>query len=117
MLHFTISYQHDPDHRHLESFGVIGDSTTAMRDPVFYPLHAYINEIFQMHKAKLMPYTREQLTYPGISVTALELQPDNGRTNQFSTFWQLSDVNLARGMDFVPRGDVFVRWAGPFCQW
>lgn len=31
-----ISYSHDPDHRHLESFGVMGDSATAMRDPIFY---------------------------------------------------------------------------------
>ena len=36
MGHVTISYQHDPDHRHLESFGVMGDSATAMRDPVTF---------------------------------------------------------------------------------
>lgn len=36
MGHVFISYSHDPDHRHLESFGVMGDSSTAMRDPVFY---------------------------------------------------------------------------------
>lgn len=38
MGHVFISYAHDPDHRHLESFGVIGDSSTAMRDPIFYRL-------------------------------------------------------------------------------
>lgn len=36
MGHVFISYSHDPDHRHLESFGVMGDSATAMRDPIFY---------------------------------------------------------------------------------
>jgi tyrosinase len=110
MMHFIFSYIHDPDHRHLESFGVIGDSTTAMRDPIFYPIHAYVEELFQLHKAKLPPYTTQQLTYPGIFVSAVTVQPDNGRANQLSTFWQQSDVNMARGLDFVPRGDVFVRF-------
>jgi tyrosinase len=29
--HVFIAFSHDPDHRHLESFGVMGDSATAMR--------------------------------------------------------------------------------------
>lgn len=33
MGHTFISYAHDPEHRHLESFGVMGDSATAIRDP------------------------------------------------------------------------------------
>lgn len=51
--HVFISYCHDPDHRHLESFGVMGDSSTAMRDPVFYRWHAYIDDLFQEHKQRL----------------------------------------------------------------
>jgi hypothetical protein len=110
MGHVIISYQHDPDHRHLESFGVMGDSATAMRDPIFYRWHKHVDDIFLLHKERLAPYTDQQLNYPGITVTALQLQPDNGRTNVFNTFWQQSDVNLAKGMDFVPRGDVFARF-------
>lgn len=53
MGHVFISYSHDPDHRHLESFGVIGDSSTAMRDPMFYRWHAYIDDLFQEHKQRL----------------------------------------------------------------
>ncbi|KAG5668817.1 hypothetical protein PVAND_016740 [Polypedilum vanderplanki] len=110
MGHVAISYQHDPDHRHLESFGVMGDSATAMRDPIFYRWHAHIDDLFQQFKERLTPYTQEQLSYPGISITGIQLQPDNGRTNLISTFWQQSDINLAKGMDFVPRGDVFARF-------
>lgn len=51
--HVFISYSHDPDHRHLESFGVMGDSATAMRDPIFYRWHAYIDDLFQEHKQRL----------------------------------------------------------------
>lgn len=59
--HVFISYSHDPDHRHLETFGVMGDSATAMRDPVFYRWHAYVDDIFQNFKENLPPYTMAQV--------------------------------------------------------
>lgn len=62
MCHVFISYAHDPDHRHLESFGVMGDTATAMRDPIFYLLHANIDDMFQEHKETLTPYTRAQVS-------------------------------------------------------
>ncbi|CAG9811779.1 unnamed protein product [Chironomus riparius] len=110
MGHTIISYVHDPDHRHLESFGVIGDSATAMRDPVFYRWHQNIDDMFNEYKIRMNPYTAQQLTYPSIRVTAVGIQLDNGRTNQFHTFWQQSDINMTKGMDFMPRGDVFARF-------
>ncbi|XP_058055483.1 phenoloxidase 2 [Anopheles bellator] len=110
MGHVFISYAHDPDHRHLESFGVMGDVATAMRDPVFYRWHSYIDDIFQEHKNKLTPYTRSQLTFDGMSITDITVQPEDGPANTFQTFWQQSDVDLSRGMDFVPRGNVFARF-------
>ncbi len=30
--------------------------------------------------------------------------------NSLQTFWQQSDINLAKGLDFAPRGNVFVRF-------
>ncbi|XP_061400199.1 phenoloxidase 2-like [Musca vetustissima] len=110
MGHVFISYAHDPDHRHLESFGVMGDSATAMRDPVFYRWHAYIDDIFQEHKTRLPAYTLPQLQYDGISISGLQVSSDGGQPNVLSTFWQQSDVDLSRGMDFVPRGNVFARF-------
>lgn len=109
MGHVIISFQHDPDHRHLESFSVMGDSATAMRDPIFYRWHQAIDDMFNEYKIRLPPYTVQQLSYPGITVASIGLQLDNGRANQFHTFWQQSDINLSKGMDFVPRGDVFAR--------
>lgn len=108
--HIFISYIHDPDNRNLESFGVMGDSSTAMRDPVFYRWHAYIDDIFQEHKNRLPPYKREDLEYQGVSVNGVQVASDGGRPNVLETFWQQSDLNLSRGMDFVPRGNVFARF-------
>ncbi|XP_039950679.1 phenoloxidase 2-like [Bactrocera neohumeralis] len=110
MGHVFISYSHDPDHRHLESFGVMGDSATAMRDPVFYRWHAYIDDIFQEHKVRLPPYTLPELDYDGVTVTGIQVSPEGGQANVLQTFWQQSDVDLSRGMDFVPRGNVFARF-------
>jgi tyrosinase len=109
MTHMFLSYQHDPDHRHLESFAPIGESSVAMRDPVFYRLHQYTDDLFQQFLVKLPPYTAQQLTFPGISVSGIQAQQDGGRANVFNTHWQESDVNLSKGLDFVPRGDIFAR--------
>ncbi|KAL3279080.1 hypothetical protein HHI36_016594 [Cryptolaemus montrouzieri] len=110
MGHIFISYIHDPDHRHLETFGVMGDSTTAMRDPVFYRWHAYIDDIFQEFKSTLPRYDVGQLDFSGVEVKGIQVQSEGGRPNMLNTFWQQSDIDLSRGMDFSPRGPVFVRF-------
>ncbi|XP_060525566.1 phenoloxidase 1 [Cylas formicarius] len=108
--HIFLSYLHDPDHRHLESFGVIGDSATAMRDPIFYRWHSFIDDLFQEFKGTLPRYTESQLQYPGVIVEDIQVEIQGGRPNVLQTFWQQSDVDLSRGMDFQPRGSVFVRF-------
>ncbi|CAH1101426.1 unnamed protein product [Psylliodes chrysocephalus] len=109
MGHVFISYIHDPDHRHLESFGVMGDSATAMRDPIFYRWHAYIDDMFQQHKSGLPRYSEAQLNYPGVTVEGIAVESGQSR-NTFNTFWQQSDIDLSRGMDFQPRGSVLARF-------
>ncbi|XP_019754719.2 phenoloxidase 1 [Dendroctonus ponderosae] len=108
--HILLSYIHDPDHRHLESFGVIGDSATAMRDPIFYRWHAFIDDLFQEFKSSLPRYTENQLNNPGVTVQGVEVEVQGSQTNVLQTYWQQSDVDLSRGMDFQPRGAVFVRF-------
>ncbi|GLV34926.1 Prophenoloxidase 2 [Carabus blaptoides fortunei] len=108
--HVFLSVIHDPDGRFLESFSTIGDSATAMRDPIFYRWHAFIDDIFQELKATLPGYTGPQLNYQGINVTGVEIDVTGGKKNELQTFWQQSDVDLSRGMDFTPRGSVFARF-------
>jgi len=109
MGHVMLSYIHDPDHRHLENFGVMGDFATTMRDPMFYRWHGYIDDIFQDFKATLPRYTVAQLNYPGVTVSSVKVQGNGTKENEINTFWQQSDVDLSRGMDFQPRGSVFIR--------
>lgn len=113
-MHLLISYSHDPKNAMLEDLGVLGEPMTAMRDPVFYRIHAFIDELFQEFKAKLQPYSPSFLSFPDVSIESVETQTTtshNGLSmkNKLFTFWQQSDVNLSRGLDFSPRGDVFAR--------
>lgn len=80
-----------------------------MRDPAFYRWHAFVDNVFQAHKARLPPYTESQLTFPGIVVNDIQIGAVGGRANVVNTHWQLTDLNLTKGMDFIPRGDVFAR--------
>lgn len=41
--------------------GVMGESVTAMRDPIFYRWHKFIDSLFQQYKATLQPYTNAEV--------------------------------------------------------
>lgn len=108
--HIFISLCHDPDGKYLEGFSVMGDTATAMRDPVFYCWHVFINNIFLSFKNSLPQYTIKQLEYPNISITDLHVQVPNKMPNELFTFWEQSDMDLSRGLDFAPRGPLYIRF-------
>lgn len=41
----------------------MGDSATAMRDPIFYRWHAFVDDVFQEHKNTLPQYTVQQVKF------------------------------------------------------
>ena len=51
-----------------------------------------------------------QLDYPGIKISGIEIISKGRNKNELSTSWEQSDVNLSRGIDFTPRGNVFARF-------
>jgi hypothetical protein len=109
--HNLLSFIHDPDGRHLEELGVVGDNTTAMRDPVFYKLHAFVEQIFIRHKLKLPNYDDQFLRFDGITVQSAQVQVrGNAPANTLLTYWQQSDVDLGTGLDFGPQGNIFARF-------
>lgn len=104
MGHNIVSYVHDPDSRHLEDYGVMADVATAMRDPVFYRWHAFIDSICVKFKNTLQPYRPEELVLEGVTVESVSAQiiSRNSGPNILITFWQKSDIDLAAGLDFGP---------------
>lgn len=80
-----------------------------MRDPVFYRWHKFIDSIFQQLKNRLPPYKTSELIFDDIVLNAVQIGSVGGRPNVLNTHWQESDLNLAKGLDFIPRGDVNAR--------
>jgi tyrosinase len=108
--HIFMSYAHDPNSKHLESFGLVNEPGTAMRDPMFYRFHAFVDDCFQEYKEQLTAYTEDQLKFKDITVDEVQVEPQGAPLNTFQTFWNKSDVDFSRGLDFQPRGPVFVRF-------
>jgi tyrosinase len=61
-MHIFTSMAHDPDGRFLEGGGVMGDTSTAMRDPVFYRVHGFVDNLYNKFKESLPPYTKEEVS-------------------------------------------------------
>ncbi|XP_022907908.2 phenoloxidase 1-like [Onthophagus taurus] len=110
MGHVFISLAHDPDFRYLEDAGIMSDTATAMRDPVFYRWHGHIDEVFQRYKATLNAYTKDQMDFKGININAVSVQATDGEKNNFYTFWQKSSIQLSGGLDFRKWGSVYARF-------
>ncbi|KAK4878033.1 hypothetical protein RN001_010539 [Aquatica leii] len=108
--HILLAFIHDPDQRFLESFGVMAGTSTAMRDPVFYRWHSYIDFLFQIHKSVLPRYTMSQLNYDGVRVTNVRVLSQKATDNHLHTFWQQSEIDLSYGLDFIERGPLLVRF-------
>ena len=46
--------------------GVMGDTTTAIRDPIFFRWHKFIDDTFVLHKKTLAPYQEGHLRFDSV---------------------------------------------------
>ncbi|XP_055859251.1 phenoloxidase 2-like [Episyrphus balteatus] len=113
MGHSLISLAHDPDSRHLEDIGVMGDVTTAMRDPIFYRWHSFLNQIFNKFKALLPAYDSNELGFNGVIVDTayVQIQSEGTTPNILATFWQNSTIDIGAGLDFGPNGAIYAKYS------
>jgi hypothetical protein len=71
-----------------ETFSVIGDPATAMRDPMFYRWHSFVDDMFQEHKATLPRYDTNRVSdrdRPQFMILIAALD--------HSTFWRVEASN------------------------
>lgn len=68
------------------------------------------NSLTLVIKSKILIHSSFQLDYQGVTVQNVAVNVQGGRPNVLQTYWQQSDVDLSRGMDFTPRGSVFARF-------
>ncbi|GFU47587.1 hemocyanin F chain [Nephila pilipes] len=60
--HNMISLVHDPDGRHKENPGVMVDTATAVRDPMFFRWHRYVDNMFTEYKNTLPSYEQTDVS-------------------------------------------------------
>ncbi|XP_059487955.1 phenoloxidase 2-like isoform X2 [Neocloeon triangulifer] len=111
MMHVFTALSHDPDGRFNEDMGVMGETSTAMRDPAFYKVHAMVDNIFNSFKETLPPYTVPELNFPAVEVTSISLQSDQSDVlNKLETHWEKFTISLNRSLDFLgePNGNHIV---------
>ncbi|KAG8177958.1 hypothetical protein JTE90_014701 [Oedothorax gibbosus] len=98
----------DPDGRFHENAGVMSDTSTALRDPIFYRYHRFIDDIFQEYKSSLPSYTKEQLDFPGVQVVNVTV---NAKVpNLVTTFMKTAELELTHGIDFGTNHSVKVKY-------
>lgn len=59
--HAFIAYCQDPQNLANQTYGVMGEISTCMRDMLFYRWYAFIVQIIQLHKQQLPPYTKDEV--------------------------------------------------------
>jgi len=91
--HIMLGRQADPRGKFNMPPGVMEHFETATRDPAFFRLHKYMNNIFKEHKDSLPPYTHDELIYDNAEITNLEIEGD------LVTFFDDYKFDLSMGLD------------------
>jgi len=72
--------------------GVMENFETSTRDPAFFRLHKYIDNMIKEHKNFLVPYTREELDIGGVDIGSVEI-------DDLVTYFEEFDIDLLNAMD------------------
>nr|CAC44751.1 hemocyanin subunit 3 [Cupiennius salei] len=106
--HVMMARMHDPDGRFQENPGVMSDTSTSLRDPIFYRWHRFVDNIFQQYKATLHQYTKEQLSFAGIKI--LSTQVNAKQANVVTTYLKEDRLDLSHGINFGTGHKVYVKY-------
>ncbi|XP_068211336.1 hemocyanin B chain-like [Palaemon carinicauda] len=93
LAHIMLGRQSDPHGKYNMPPGVMEHFETATRDPSFFRLHKYMDSIFKEHKDTLLPYNREDLLFPGVSVLSIDVDKD------LKTFFEDYEFDLRNAVD------------------
>lgn len=61
MGHAFLAYCHDPAGNYRQSYSVMGEPATCMRDMLFYRWHRFLLHIIEQQKAQLPYYTEKEV--------------------------------------------------------
>nr|CCA94915.1 hemocyanin subunit a [Euphrynichus bacillifer] len=106
--HVMMAYIHDPDGRFQETPGVMTDTATSLRDPIFYRFHRFIDNMFLEYKATLPSYTKEQLSFADVEVVGVKVNAID--TDVVRTFTREDELELVHCMNFGSPRSVRARY-------
>jgi len=72
--HIVLGRQGDPKGKFKQPPGVMEHFETATRDPAFFRLHKYMNNIFKEFKDRLPPYTKEDFLWEGVELAEISIE-------------------------------------------
>nr|XP_045583379.1 hemocyanin B chain-like [Procambarus clarkii] len=101
--HIMLGRQGDPHGKFDMPPGVMEHFETATRDPSFFRLHKYMDNIFKEHKDSLPPYTKSDLEFPGVVVDGVAI---DGELKTFFDTFEFSLVNAVDKSDNVADVDI-----------
>lgn len=104
--HIMLGRQGDPLGKFNMPPGVMEHFETATRDPSFFRLHKYMDNIFKEYKDSLTPYTKEDLIFPGVTVQSIRID------GELRTYFEDFEFSLQNAVDHsttVQDVDIFAR--------
>lgn len=91
--HVMLGRQADPKGKFNLPPGVMEHFETSTRDPSFFRLHKYMDNIFKEHKDRLSPYTKEDIEYDNVEITDLKIIGD------LVTYFEDFEIDLLNAVD------------------
>ncbi|XP_045606903.2 pseudohemocyanin-2-like [Procambarus clarkii] len=98
-----LGHQGDPHDKYHEAPSVLEHYETATRDPAFYQLHKYIDDLFRKHKDRLPPYNKEELEFQGVAINSINI---DGTLETYLEDYEYSLVNAVDDKDEVENVDI-----------
>jgi len=99
--HIMLSRVTDPKGKFGIKYGVLEHFETATRDPAFFRLHKYLDNLVKEHKELLHPYTRGELELEGVQIDAVKVigKSKASQPNHLVTYFQDFYFDLTNALD------------------
>ncbi|XP_045606902.2 pseudohemocyanin-2-like [Procambarus clarkii] len=98
-----LGHQGDPHDKYHEAPSVLEHYETATRDPAFYQLHKYIDDLFRKHKDRLPPYNKEELEFQGVAINSINI---DGTLETYLEDYEYSLINAVDSKDEVENVEI-----------
>jgi len=87
----------DPHQKYSKVPSVLEHFGTAARDPLFYRIQKSMNVMYKRFKDLLMPYTQEQLSFPGVQIQAIKVvgESRSSTPNTLTTHFEDHEFDLS----------------------